>query len=94
MTMPARRRNRQKISTTIAPENAAFLRSMLKRGKADTLAEAIDRALSVARKAEARARLEAATEAYFDSLSPEALEEENRLGEALAEEAGHVNFDE
>jgi hypothetical protein len=86
--------NRQKISTTIAPENAAFLKSLLKRGKASTLAEAVDRAVSVARRAEARERLEAATEAYFASLSPEALEEENRLGTALAYETDHVNFDE
>jgi hypothetical protein len=86
--------NRQKISTTIAPENAAFLKSLLKRGKAVTLAEAVDRAISVARRVEARERLEAATEAYFASLSPKALEEENLLGEALAYETGHVNFDE
>jgi hypothetical protein len=88
------RANRQKISTTIAPENAAYLKSLQKRGKAVTLAEAVDRAISVARRAEARERLEAATEAYFASLSPEALEEENRLGEALAHETDHVNFDE
>jgi len=88
------RANRQKISTTIAPENEAFLRSLIKRGKASTLAEAVDRAIAVARRAESRERLEAATEAYFASLSPEALEEENRLGEALAYESGRVNFDE
>jgi hypothetical protein len=88
------RRNRQKISTTIAPENAAFLKSLQKRGKAVTLAEAVDRAISVARRAEARERLEAATEAYFASLSPEALQEENRLGEALAQETDRVDFDE
>jgi hypothetical protein len=91
--MPARG-NRQKISTTIAPENAAYLKSMLKCGKAGTMAEAVDRAISVARRAEARARLDAATEAYFSSLSREVLEEENRLGAALSDESGHVNFDE
>lgn len=90
----ASRSNRQKISTTIAPENGAFLKSLIRRGKASTLAEAVDRAVSVARRAEARARLEAATEAYFASLSPEEQEEERRLGEALAHEAGKVNFDE
>ncbi len=91
--MPVRS-NRQKISTTIAPENEAFLKSLIKRGKAATLAEAVDRAIAVARRVESRERLEAATEAYFASLSPEALEEENRLGEALGYEAGLVNFDE
>lgn len=88
------RTNRQKISTTIAPENAAFLKSLLKRGKAATLAEAVDRSISMARRAEARERLEAATTAYFASLSPDALKEENQLAEALAYESGHVNFDE
>src|SRR6266700_3067967 len=37
--------------------------------------------------------LEEATAAYFASLSPEALEEENRLGAAMASAAGQVNFD-
>lgn len=89
-----RSNHRQKISTTIAPENGAFLKSLIRRGKASNLAEAVDRAVSVARHAENRARLEAATEAYFASLSPEEREDENRLGEALALEAGQVNFDE
>jgi len=91
--MPARSR-RPKISTTIAPENRAFLKSLIKRGKAANLAEAVDRLIEDARRAESRGRLEAATETYFTSLSREALEEENLLGEALAYEAGCVNFDE
>ena len=91
--MPARTR-RPKISTTIAPENRAFLTSLIRRGKAASLAEAVDRAIAVARRAESRERLETATEAYFASLSPEALDEENRLGEALASATGQVNFDE
>jgi hypothetical protein len=46
------------------------------------------------RKRRAWNQLEKATAAYFASLSGEALEEENRLGAALAEAASHVNFDE
>ena len=46
------------------------------------------------RKPRAGNQLEKATAAYFASLSSEALEEENRLGAALAQEASHVNFDE
>jgi len=38
-------------------------------------------------------RLEKATAAYFASLSPEALEEENRLGAAMASAAAQVDFD-
>ena len=41
-----------------------------------------------------RQRLERATARYFASLSGEALEEENRLGAAMAEASSHVNFDE
>ena len=91
--MPARSR-RQKISTTIAPENSAYLKSLIRSGKASTLSEAVDRTVSFARRAEARRRLEAATTAYFDSLSGEDLADENRLGAALADESGRVNFDE
>ena len=85
---------RKKISTTIAAENAAFLNAMLKQGKADSLAEAVDHVIALARQAEARERLEAATEKYFNSLSEEDAAEENRLGAALAYESSKVNFDE
>jgi hypothetical protein len=46
------------------------------------------------RKKRTWSQLEKATTAYFASLSGEALEEENRLGAALAEETSQVNFDE
>jgi hypothetical protein len=92
VTMSARR-NRQKISTTIAPENAAYLRSLLKRGKASTLSEAVDSSIALARRADNRRRLEAATAAYYASLSGEALEEERQLEEALGYEASQVDFD-
>ena len=49
---------------------------------------------SIQKKSSRASRLEKATAAYFASLSPEALEEENRLGAALSEAASHVNFDE
>ncbi len=38
-------------------------------------------------------QLEKATAAYYASLSGEALEEENRLGAAMAHAAGQVDFD-
>jgi hypothetical protein len=88
------RATRKKISTTIAPENAAFLKVLLKRGTADSLADAVDHVIDIARQAEARERLEAATEKYFNSLSQEDAAEENRLGAALAYESGKVNFNE
>jgi hypothetical protein len=76
--MPTRSR-RPKISTTVAPENRDFLESLIRRGEAANLAEAVDRSIAVARRAESRRRLETATAAYYASLSGEALEEERKL---------------
>jgi len=90
--MSARHR-RHKISTTIAPENQAFLQSLIKRGKASSLAEAVDRAVAVARRAEARKKLEEATAAYYASLSGAALKDEQRLEEAVGYAASQVDFD-
>ena len=47
-----------------------------------------------ARKKRAWNQLEKATAAYFASLPGKALQEENRLGAALADAASTVNFDE
>lgn len=90
--MPARAR-RPKLSTTIAPENQAFLKSLVKRGKAANISEAVDRALSLARRAEARRKLEAESEAYYASLSGDALREEQELENALSHAASQVDFD-
>ena len=91
--MPSRKA-RTKISTTVAPETGEYLRSLVRRGKAANLAEAVDRAVAVARRAESRRKLETATTAYFESLSAEDAAEDNRLGAALATESAKVNFDE
>lgn len=90
--MPARVR-RQKISTTIAPENSAYLKSLIRRGKAANLAEAVDRAVSIARRAAARKKLEDETAAYYASLSGKALEDEQELEAAVAYAASRVDFD-
>jgi hypothetical protein len=90
--MPTRT-NRRKISTTVAPETDAFLKSLVRRGKAANLAEAVDRAVAVARRAESRRKLEAATAAYYESLSGELLDEENKLEMALAHASSLVDFD-
>jgi hypothetical protein len=87
------RRRRQKISTTIAPENQAFLQSLIKRGKASSLAEAVDRAVTVARRAYARKKLEEATTAYYASLSGDALKAEQELEEAVGYASSQVDFD-
>ena len=86
--------HREKVSTTIAPENYGYLASMVKRRKARTLAEALDLALGRLRALDNRARLERDTAAYFAALSGKAATEESRLEVALGQAADEVDFDE
>ena len=87
------RLNRQKISTTIAPQTLAYLEQIVESGEAATLAEAIDAAVERLRAMENRERLERDTAAYFDHMSPEESAEEERLAVALSQAARGVNFD-
>lgn len=91
-TMQARS-NRRKISTTVAPETDTFLKSLIRQGKASSLADAVDRAVAVARRAESRRRLEAATAAYYASLSGKALAEEKKVELAAGSASSLVDFD-
>jgi len=90
--MPVRNR-RPKISTTIAPENRDFLNSLIRRGKAANLSEAVDRSITFARRAESRKKLADATAAYYASLSGDALKKEQELEAAIGYEASQVDFD-
>jgi hypothetical protein len=72
-----------KLSTTVAAENFIFLESMVSTGRTESIAEAVDLAIARLRRVENRARLEAATAAYFGGLSPEAQAEEQSLAEHL-----------
>ncbi|MBZ5701480.1 MAG: hypothetical protein LAN84_06505 [Acidobacteriia bacterium] len=85
---------RHKLSTTVATETDAYLKALIRRGNASTLAEALDHVVALARRAEARAHLEEATASYFASRSPETAEEEARLEVALGAAADEVHFDE
>jgi hypothetical protein len=85
---------RKKVSTTISPESFAFLRGLIRSRKAENLAQALDYVLDEMRRAENRARLEAATAAYYDSLTPEEIEEEDRLAASFAGSAGEIDLDE
>jgi hypothetical protein len=87
------RGNRQKISTTVAPETGAYLQSLVRRGKAANLAEAVDHAVAVARRQEARRNLASATAAYYASLRGDALADEQKLELAIASASSHVDFD-
>ncbi|MFQ5663069.1 MAG: hypothetical protein ACE5HL_04495 [Terriglobia bacterium] len=85
---------REKLSTTIAPESYAYLRSLIKARKARNLAEALDWALARLRRLDNRARLERDTAAYFARLSAKAAADESRLEAALDQVADEVDFDE
>ena len=87
------RSRRPKISTTIAPENRAFLKSLIKRGKAANLAEAVDSLIEDARQAENRKRLDEATAAFYASLAGDALKHEQELELAVGSAASRVDFD-
>jgi hypothetical protein len=85
---------RKKVSTTISPEGYAFLRALIRSRKAENLAQALDYVLDEMRRADNRARLEAATTAYYDSLTPEEIEEEDRLAASFVSSAGDIDLDE
>jgi hypothetical protein len=87
------RQSRAKLSTTLAPENYRYLAQMVKSGKAASLAEAVDEAVESLRRIENRRRLAQATAAYFESLSDEAMAEENSLSQSLSDAAKNIDFD-
>jgi hypothetical protein len=66
---------------------------MVSSGQASSVAEAVDRVVTRVRRIENRRRLEQATAAYFESLSPEALAEENEMATNLAAAVKGMEFD-
>ena len=90
--MPSRT-NRLKISTTVAPETGAFLKSLVHRGTATNLAEAVDHVVAIARRAESRKKLDDATAAYYASLPGKTLRHERTLERALSKATAAVDFD-
>jgi hypothetical protein len=85
---------RKKISTTIAPESYAFLKSLIASGKAENLAEAVDLVLDEIRRTDNRDRLERMTADGYQNMSPEARNENNELEDALTRSVGEVRLDE
>ncbi len=84
---------RAKLSTTVAPENYQYLTAMVSSGQASSVAEAVDRVVTRVRRIENRRHLEHATAAYFESLSPEALAEENEMATNLAAAVEGMEFE-
>jgi hypothetical protein len=84
---------RKKLSTTISPEGYAFLRSLIRSGRAESLAQAVDLALEEVRQIENRRKLERATAEYYANASQEAIDEENDLATAFSATAGEIDID-
>jgi hypothetical protein len=92
-TVSDSKRERTKLSTTVAPETHEFLAQMVARGEAATVAEALDIVIDKCRRLENRRRLAEATARYFAEADPHATAEERELEHDLASVAGRIDFD-
>jgi hypothetical protein len=84
---------RKKLSTTIGANNYAYLHKMVKAGRAESVGEAVDKAVEMARRLDNRATLERQTAAYFKGLTSKAAAEETDLEEALRAVSQEMDFD-
>jgi hypothetical protein len=84
---------RKKLSTTIGASNYAYLHDMVKAGRADSVGEAVDKAVEIARRLDNRATLERQTAAYFKSLTSKASAEETDLEGALSAASQEMDLD-
>jgi len=85
--------NRRKLSTTVSRETQEYLETLVASGRAESLAEAVDLAVSRARRSERRAQLEKDTAAYFAGLLAKDAAEEAHLEASLGKLADEVDFD-
>jgi hypothetical protein len=84
---------RKKLSTTIGANNYAYLHNMVKAGRAESVGEAVDKAVEIARRLDNRATLERQTAAYFKGLPAKAGREEADLEDALSAATQEMDFD-
>jgi hypothetical protein len=84
---------RKKLSTTIGANSFAYLHRMVKEGKAESVGQAVDKAVEIARKLDNRATLERQTAVYFSGLTPKAAAEETHLEDALSAASQEMDFD-
>jgi hypothetical protein len=82
---------RKKLS--IGASNYAYLHHMVKAGRAESVGEAVDKAVEIARRLDNRANLERQTAAYFKGLTSKAAKEETDLENALSAASQEMNFD-
>ncbi len=84
--------NRKKLSTTIGATSYAYLHRMVKAGKAESVGDAVDRAVEVARRVDSRAALDRETQRYFSTMTTEAAAEEAELEDALSAVSQEFDF--
>ena len=84
---------RKKLSTTIGAGNYAYLHNMVKAGKAESVGQAVDKAVETARRLDNRGNLERQTAAYFKGLPPKAAAEEADLEDALSGASQEMDFE-
>jgi hypothetical protein len=84
---------RKKLSTTIDANSYSYLHKLVKTGKAESVGEAVDKAVEVARRLENRVALERETSAYFKGLPAKASVEEADLEEVLSAATQEMDFD-
>lgn len=84
---------RKKLSTTIGANNYAYLHNMVKAGRAESVGEAVDKAVEIARRLDNRATLAHQTAAYFKGLPAKAAREETDLENALSAAIQEMDFD-
>jgi len=85
---------RKKLSTTIGASSYAYLRKMVNTGKAESVGEAVDKAVEVARRLNNRVTLERETARYFKGLTSGVATEEADLENALSAAAQELDFGE
>lgn len=85
--------SRKKLSTTIGANNYSYLHNMVKRGRAESVGDAVDKAVELTRRLDNRATLEHQTAAYFNGLSSKAAAEEADLENALSAASQEMDFD-
>ena len=78
----------------IGASNYAYLQNMVKAGRAESLGEAVDKAVEVVRRRDNRASasLERQTAAYFKGLPAKAAAEETDLEDALSAAFQEMDF--
>jgi hypothetical protein len=66
---------------------------MVKTGRAESVGEAVDKAVEIARRLNDRATLERQTAAYFEGRSRRALTEDAELEDAVSAASEEANLD-